>query len=248
MRNLCSASSRLRDPVPHARPRHGSILSENAMNSDDQQTFGHVSLDKAAAADIQAGIMRYTYRGVPMLKCPFDLALYMQVIWEMKPGTILEFGSNAGGSALWLADLLGNFGLNKTVLRSYDIRPVTTLNDARIAFLKADISRPQDFMDAAELYALPRPMLIIDDASHQYSHILTLLRFLHPHLQRDDYLIIEDGIIDRLELPGYDGGPLRAIREFLSEHGDLYAIDRNRCDAFGRNTTWNVEGYIRRIA
>ena len=76
---------------------------------------------------IQQGIMNYTYRDVPMLKCPFDLALYMQAIWDIKPKTILEFGSKAGGSALWLADVLTNFGLHDCILRSYDLHPVTTL-------------------------------------------------------------------------------------------------------------------------
>jgi cephalosporin hydroxylase len=218
------------------------------MKSDDQQTFGHVALDKGTAANIQAGVMRYTYRGVPMLKCPFDLALYMQIIWDLKPRTVLEFGSKAGGSALWLADTLANFGLQNTVLRSYDIAPVTSLQDPRIEFLKIDVARPADFIDQHELDSLPRPILIIDDASHQYSHVLTLLSFLHPHLRRGDYVIVEDGIIDRLGMDGFDGGPLRAIREFLERHGDLYRIDRTRCDAFGQNATWNVEGYIQKIA
>jgi cephalosporin hydroxylase len=91
-------------------------------------------------------------------------------------------------------------------------------------------------------------MLVVDDASHRYSDVLTLLEFLHPHIRRGDYLIVEDGIIDRLGLTGFDGGPLRAIREFLGAYGDLYKVDRKRCDAFGRNTTWNVEGYIQRVA
>jgi cephalosporin hydroxylase len=218
------------------------------MKADDPLTFGHVALDQATATNIQNGILKYSYRSVPMLKCPFDLALYMQVIWDLKPRTVLEFGSRAGGSALWLADMLTNFGLQGAVLRSYDIELVTSLQDPRIEFLKIDVARPADFIDRQELDNLPRPMLIIDDASHQYSHVLTLLTFLHPHLRRGDYVIVEDGIIDRLGLAGFDGGPLRAIREFLARHGDLYKIDRKRCDTFGQNATWNVEGYIQRVA
>jgi cephalosporin hydroxylase len=218
------------------------------MKGDDKFPFGYVALDQSTAANIQQGILRYTYRGLPMLKCPFDLALYMQVIWDVKPRTIIEFGSRAGGSALWIADVLTNFGFKETVLRSYDIEPVVSLKDPRIAFLKVDVSAPQNFIGEAELATLPRPMLIIDDASHRYSDVLTLLKFLHPHLRPGDYLIVEDGIVDRLGLTGFDGGPLQAIREFLAAHSDLYQVDRRRCDAFGRNMTWNVEGYIQRVA
>jgi cephalosporin hydroxylase len=219
------------------------------MTSDRTAAFGDVLLDKTATESIQQGILNYTYRGVPMLKCPFDVAAYMQVIWDVKPKTILEFGSKSGGSALWLADMLTNFGLNDCILQSYDIHPVTTLKDPRITFAKIDVSRPQDFIEGSALNALPRPMLVIDDASHQYRHLLTLLSFLHPHLRQGDYLIVEDGIVSHLGLAErYEGGPLRAIREFLAAHGDYYMIDRNRCDTFGKNMTWNVEGYIRRIA
>jgi cephalosporin hydroxylase len=219
------------------------------MTSDGVIEFGDVFLERTTAESIQQGIMNYTYRGVPMLKCPFDLALYMQVIWDIKPKTVLEFGSKFGGSALWLADVLTNFGLNDCILRSYDIRPVTALKDPRIEFSKIDVSRPQDFIHGPSLDALPRPMLVIDDASHQYSHVLALMRFLHPHLRQGDYLIIEDGIVSRLGTDeGYEGGPLRAIREFLATHGDFYMVDRKRCDTFGKNVTWNVEGYLRRMA
>jgi cephalosporin hydroxylase len=43
----------------------------------------------------------------------------------------------------------------------------------------------------------------------------------------------------------YDGGPLRAIQEFLPAHPE-FEIDRSYCDFFGHNNTWNVNGYLRR--
>jgi cephalosporin hydroxylase len=46
----------------------------------------------------------------------------------------------------------------------------------------------------------------------------------------------------------YDGGPLRAIHEFLARAGDRYEVDRTLCDYYGTNVTWNVDGYLRRTA
>ena len=54
---------------------------------------------------IQNGTRAYMYKSTPCLKSPFDLALYQMLVWTEKPRTIIEIGSNAGGSALWLADL-----------------------------------------------------------------------------------------------------------------------------------------------
>jgi cephalosporin hydroxylase len=47
------------------------------------------------------GTMNYQYRGIPCLKSPIDLAIYLRLIWDAKPRTIFEIGSKAGGSALF---------------------------------------------------------------------------------------------------------------------------------------------------
>ena len=46
----------------------------------------------------------------------------------------------------------------------------------------------------------------------------------------------------------YDGGPLRAIRDFLARSGGRFEVDRSLCDYFGHNVTWNVDGYLRRVS
>jgi cephalosporin hydroxylase len=43
----------------------------------------------------------------------------------------------------------------------------------------------------------------------------------------------------------YEGGPLRALAEFLVAHPE-FEIDRSYCDFFGHNVTSNVNGYLRR--
>jgi len=54
----------------------------------------------------QGGTLTYQYRDIPMLKQAFEVALYMRLIWETKPGTIIEIGSHSGGAAVWMSDLL----------------------------------------------------------------------------------------------------------------------------------------------
>jgi cephalosporin hydroxylase len=60
-------------------------------------------------------------------------------------------------------------------------------------------------------------------------------------------LIVEDGIVSELGVAhSFNGGPLRAIREFLKSTSD-FVVDRHWCDFYGRNATWNVNGYLKRI-
>ena len=92
------------------------------------------------AQAIQRGTMDYRYKGVPTLKCPFDLAIYQELIWDLKPATILEFGSYKGGSALWLADLLRAYGLETTRLLTMDIHSMHEISDPRVEFVQCDVN------------------------------------------------------------------------------------------------------------
>lgn len=208
----------------------------------------HPVLPAEALMQIQNGTFRYTYKGVPLIKNPFDFAIYPMLIWELKPRVILEIGSASGGSALWLADLLRTFNIAGSV-HSFDLKPVTGVADPLVSFGFLDLDDDATWPSADFMSGLPHPILFIDDGSHLFRHVLAMLHFMHPWLKTGDYLIIEDGNLDFL--PGYpplfDGGPRRSIAEFLGHYVGQYAIDRERCDFFGPDMTWNIDGYIRRV-
>ena len=46
----------------------------------------------------------------------------------------------------------------------------------------------------------------------------------------------------------YDGGPTRAIQEFLNNNQDRFIIDESYCDYYGHNVTWNSNGYLKKIS
>ena len=54
------------------------------------------------------------------MKDCFDLIIVQQLLWEVKPQTVIEIGAYKGGSALWAADMTKMFGLKSRVL-SMDI-------------------------------------------------------------------------------------------------------------------------------
>ena len=212
------------------------------------QNFGRTSLSKAMIKSMQKGIMTSSYRGRPTWKCPMDLAIYSEILDTLRPQSVIEFGSNSGGSALWLADQLTIRGIGGAHVWSLDINPVTDLEDPRITFGYCDVANPAAHLGLADLQSLPRPLLVIDDASHMADHVLAVLRYVDQVLQPGDYLIVEDGILDMLGWSDkYGGGPLVALKRFLEESGDRYRLDYARRDKYGHNVTWNPEGYLLRV-
>ncbi|MFS8866454.1 class I SAM-dependent methyltransferase [Synechococcus sp. H55.9] len=203
-------------------------------------------LPKDVMNSIQRGSLAYSYKGIPTTKNPFDIALYPLLIWQVKPRTIIEIGSYCGGSALWLGDILSSFGLGAHIY-SIDVNRVTSLSHPKVTYLRGNGRELEAILSPFFLSRLPRPLLVIEDADHQYETTIKVLEFFHQHLLPGEYIIIEDAIVsDMGEDILYNGGPKRAVREFLSKYPDRYEIDRSYCDFFGSNFTWCVNSYLKK--
>jgi cephalosporin hydroxylase len=193
---------------------------------------------------IQQGTMNYRYRGVPMLKNPFDLALYALLLERTKPATLVEIGTHAGGSALWFADQRPDMHV-----WSIDLQPPAGVSHPAVRFDRGDARRLGEVLTPSAMQSLARPLLVVEDSSHHADTTAAVLDFFDRWLQPGEYIVIEDGILTAMHAgDAYDGGPLRAIQEFLARSGGRYEIDRTLCDYYGRNVTWNVDGYLRRTA
>ena len=206
--------------------------------------FSITSLPFQVLSGLQRGHMSYKYKGISTLKCPFDLALYSMLIWNVKPQTIIEIGSNAGGSALWLADQIRCMNIIAEI-HSFDLKP-PSVSDPIVHFRQADAERLLDTFPPNEIKRLPRPLLVIEDTSHQKITSLAVLNYFAPLMKSGEYIVIEDGIVTSLGIAQeFGGGPVAAISEFLDQNSD-WEVDRYYCDFYGRNVTWNVSGYLRK--
>lgn len=234
-----------------AKARNALAALEQASSRQRQSARGlsrrfGTSLGNDVLQEIQKSLHEYSYRGVPMLKNPFDMAIYPLLIWETKPQTIIEVGSKAGGSALWFADMVSNFGL-ETRIYSIDIVKVESVSHPRVDFRGGDGRDLAASLDSKLLNELPRPWLVIEDADHAYETSIKVLQFFHPWLRSGEYIVVEDGIISDLTMDGlYNSGPHRAIKQFLRENEGLYDIDPRYCDYFGYNLTWCTNGFLRK--
>lgn len=203
-----------------------------------------VSEDERISYDTQTvynGHFNVTYRGVRAIKCPFDYVMYQMIISELKPDLVIEIGTSSGGGALYMADLMNILGHGV----------VHTINiERKTGKLVEEHPRIKIFTEGFENYDLNETkefskILVIDDASHLYEDTLGALKKFSPLVSLGSYFIVEDGIVNELG-KNLNGGPLRAIREFLAENKN-FEVDRTYCDMFGKNATFNVNGYLKRV-
>ncbi len=194
-------------------------------------------------ASINRGHHSVTYRGIPTLRCPFDYVMYQMILSEVKPDLVIEIGTNKGGTSLYLANLMDAMGVGS--IHTIDIQPIEAEIVKSHPRIKLFTKGWQDY-DISEAKGFKR-ILVIEDASHLYEDSIGSLQKFSPLVTKGSYYIVEDGIINQLgQEKGFHGGPLRAINEFLAKDTS-FVIDRKYCDMFGKNATWNVNGYLRKI-
>lgn len=193
---------------------------------------------------VYEGHFRITYRGIPTPRCPFDYCMYQMIVSEVRPDLIIEIGTFRGGSALYLADLMNAVGHG--FIHTIDVEdhadPLVTRHHRIKRYLGGWAGYSLD-----EAAAFKR-VLVIEDGSHMYADTIGAIEKFAPLVSVGSYLLVEDGIVSTVGTARtYDGGPLRAIREFLVAHPH-FRVDRTFCDMFGRNATFNVNGYLKRLS
>ena len=199
---------------------------------------------------VQRGVFRTVYRGRYFLKSPFDIGIYLQLLSKLKPRTVIEIGFKHGGSALWFADMMTAQGVADARVIGVDIEPAVKFSDPRITFLQGDANRLHEVLPKSLLKGLARPLLVVEDSSHRYQECTAVLNYFHDRLRSGDYIVIEDGSVSYFEDGRYakfEDGPNRAVRDFLTDHPDNYEIDVELCDHYGRNVTYNPNGWLRRL-
>jgi cephalosporin hydroxylase len=195
------------------------------------------------------GHLRVTYRGIPALKCPFDYVLYQMLFMSLKPDLVIEIGTFMGGGALYYGDLFQIIG--KGEVHTIDV-------EANCHAAVKQHPRVKVFSGGWQAYPLEEAkkydvVLVIEDSAHTYENTLGAMNKFADVVTPGSYMIVEDGIVDCLVAVGrykqedFNGGPTRAIKDFMQTNSNRFQIDRTLCDFFGTNTTWNPNGYLRRL-
>jgi cephalosporin hydroxylase len=179
-----------------------------------------------------------SWQGVPTLKSVSDMWNYQEILVELRPRLVVEFGTANGGSALFFASVLDGLGADYHILTvdTYAARIDDRVKTHQhIETLAASSTDPATGQRIAELRrGYPGPVFAILDSDHSAQHVRAELELITPLLTSGDYVVVEDSNLNgHPVMPDYGPGPYEAVSGFLRDHPDSYSIDRAREAKFG---------------
>jgi cephalosporin hydroxylase len=181
--------------------------------------------------------------GIPIAKCPLDLWIFQEIIFEVKPDVIIECGTSYGGGALFLAslcDMISNGRIITIDIESKEGRP----EHKRITYMLGSSTSTEIVENVRSLIEDKDRVMVVLNSDHSKEHVLKELRIYSKLVTKGSYLIVEDTNINGHPVyPGFGPGPMEAVEEFLKENKD-FVTDRNREKLY---LTYNPKGYLRRI-
>jgi cephalosporin hydroxylase len=182
------------------------------------------------------------------MKCPTDLWVYQEIVYETKPDLIVECGTAEGGTALFLATVCDALDRGRVLTidlwpNKWKHNPLIRRKHNRITYHYADdVHEPERFMN--KLVNAHERIMVILDSDHKYDHVIKQLDIYSKYVSPGCYLIVEDTNLNgHPVVPNYGAGPMEAVREFLSNNKE-FVIDKEREKLL---LTFNPCGYLKRV-
>ena len=182
--------------------------------------------------------------GTRTLKCPLDLWVYQEILFEKRPDLIIELGTNRGGTTSYLAaicDLIDAGRIVTVDLHEREGRPP----HPRVTYLNGNSVGPEVLAQVAEAVRPQDTVMAILDSNHAQSHVAKELSRYAPLVTPGQYLIVEDTDLNGHPVrEDFGPGPMEAVEEFLAtDLGRDFAPDKEREKFL---MTLNPSGYLLR--
>ncbi|MEN6617432.1 MAG: CmcI family methyltransferase [Syntrophorhabdus sp.] len=180
--------------------------------------------------------------GVYTQKCPLDLWIYQEILWDTRPDLIIECGTAEGGTTLYLASMCDLIGTGKIVSVDIDTRPKRP-SHPRITYIAGSSIAPDVVSEVKKHIKKDEKVMVILDSDHSKKHVDQELRIYSDFVSRNCYLIVEDSNVNgHPVLIDHGPGPMEAIDEFLVKDNRFF-IDEEKEKFF---MTFNPRGYLKR--
>jgi cephalosporin hydroxylase len=187
--------------------------------------------------------MNTYWRGVPVWKCPLDLWIYQEIIYETKPDVIVEAGTKAGGSAYFFASLLELMQHGRVLTIDIEDQPEKPLHE-RITYLKGSSTSQETIQTVRSLIRDRERVMVSLDSDHTKAHVLAEMRAYADLVTVGNYLVVEDTNLNGHPVwPEFGPGPKEAVEEFLQENSH-FVRDLGR-EKFC--LTFNPGGYLKKV-
>ena len=176
---------------------------------------------------------KFKWKGLTLMKDPMTLTIYQQLINDILPSTIIEFGSYDGGSALWMYDVCKSLNLRTKVITIDINKENFKCDNKEIIFFNLDVNNIVDFFNLNNSFFknLQKPIIAIEDCHVNVKQVCTQV---DKFLTTGDYLVVEDTI---------DYNKHQTMLDFLDENPN-YIVDRKYCDFWGTNNSWNINSFL----
>jgi len=176
-------------------------------------------------------------------KCPLDLWVYQRLLVETRPDVIVETGTYAGGSALFLAMVLDGLGRGRVVTIDVEERAGRPQHP-RIEYVHGSSSDADVAAHVLETVPREARVMVVLDSDHRREHVLAELEHYAPHVTVGCHLVVEDTNVNGNPVASDFGpGPHEAVTEFLARNPE-FEVDRS-CEQY--LLTFNPGGYLRRV-
>ena len=179
------------------------------------------------------------YMGMPIGKCPLDLWVYQEIIYETRPDLIIEAGSGTGASALWMAHICDQIDNGGVI--SVDVQPIRRREHERVLWIHGDILEDRIEKTLREAASKVKRTMIVFDDDHDGAHVTAEMEKYCDLVSPGCYLCVEDGDVNGHPVcPEFGDGPYEAIERFLPKHPE-FDLDYSR---FKFLMTTNPLGYL----
>ncbi len=178
------------------------------------------------------------FLGVTCWKSVSDMWNYQEILWDLKPDLIIEFGANEGGTTLFFHTIMktikSDFKIFSVDIDDSKLDPrIRTLSE--VEFSKSS-STDEKILNRLKEITGKKQMRIfaILDSDHSKKHVLGEMRLLREILTKGDYMVVEDSNINGHPVyPKWGEGPMEAILEYQKTYPDDYVSDTKREGKFG---------------
>ncbi len=181
--------------------------------------------------------------GHQILKCPMDMWIYQELIWQVRPDYIIETGTFQGGSALYYSHLFDLIGHGEVITIDIKRRENQAQHD-RIHYLVGSSTDAEIVAQVRQMIGQDKKVMVVLDSDHSHKHVLNEMRIWSDLVSLDSYMIVEDSNVNgHPARPDFGPGPMEAINDFMDE-SDQFVIDMHQQKFF---MTQNPRGYLRRV-
>jgi cephalosporin hydroxylase len=179
--------------------------------------------------------------GVPIWQNILDLWVIQETLCEVQPDTLIECGTNKGGSALFYAHIFDLLGKGKVI--SVDIVDMQPPSHPRIEYILGSSIDPM-IAETIRSKCTGITMAILDSC-HDRDHVFREMEIYGKMVTPNSYMLVQDGIMDVIDNHAIGRpGPLPAIESFLSLRSDFEA-DTEKSRKF--LISHHPKGWLRRV-